>query len=230
MLDGSSLNNDWTTLLYVSSAVGSIRLFTCCWKRQNLHWYKNNRVPYYWHVCFMLLKKFIIHAAMMAEQCCYNIVIMAKQHCGQRCSCCMASSSLSISCWPAQSCSCSPVHICSYRWCWPDQPCSFLLTCPLHVGINTICEPNERNKLHFGSFSIYEQLKWERIVASTQVGFRVSIWVTIRVWIRVRVRLGLYFGCSYIEKGPTFHGVIINNWNILNITIQQNNIWSYTWA
>ena len=47
-----------------------------------------------------------------------------------------------------------------------------------------------------GSFSIYEQPKWERIVASTQVGFRV------RVWIRVRVRLGLYFGCSYIEKGP----------------------------
>ena len=59
-----------------------------------------------------------------------------------------------------------------------------------------------------GSFSIYEQPKWERIVASTQVGFRVSIWVRIRVWIRVtvrirvRVRLGLYFGCSYIEKGP----------------------------
>ena len=51
-----------------------------------------------------------------------------------------------------------------------------------------------------GSFSIYEQPKWERIVASTQVGFRVSIWV--RVWIRIRVRLGLYFGCSYIEKGP----------------------------
>ena len=58
-----------------------------------------------------------------------------------------------------------------------------------------------------GSFSIYEQPKWERIVASTQVGFRVSIWVRIRirVWIRVRirVRLGLYFGCSYIEKGPS---------------------------
>ena len=57
-----------------------------------------------------------------------------------------------------------------------------------------------------GSFSIYEQPKWEHIVASTQVGFRVSIWVRIRVWIRVRVRirvrLGLYFGCSYIEKGP----------------------------
>ena len=53
-----------------------------------------------------------------------------------------------------------------------------------------------------GSFSIYEQPKWERIVASTQVGFRVSIWVRIR--IRVRVRLGLYFGCSYIEKGPIF--------------------------
>ena len=57
-----------------------------------------------------------------------------------------------------------------------------------------------------GSFSIYEQPKWERIVASTQVGFRVSIWVRIRirVWIRIRVkvRLGLYFGCSYIEKGP----------------------------
>ena len=53
-----------------------------------------------------------------------------------------------------------------------------------------------------GSFSIYEQPKWERIVASTQVGFRVSIWVRIR--IRVRVRLGLYFGCSYIEKGPRF--------------------------
>ena len=64
-----------------------------------------------------------------------------------------------------------------------------------------------------GSFSIYEQPKWERIVASTQVGLRVSIWVRIRirVWIRVRVRvriririrvrLGLYFGCSYIEKG-----------------------------
>ena len=60
----------------------------------------------------------------------------------------------------------------------------------------------------YGSFSIYEQPKWERIVASTQVGFRVSIWVRIRirVWIRVRVRvrLGLYFGCSYIEKGPYF--------------------------
>ena len=61
-----------------------------------------------------------------------------------------------------------------------------------------------------GSFSIYEQPKWERIVASTQVGFRVSIWVRIRirVWIRVRVRirvrLGLYFGCLYIEKGPTY--------------------------
>ena len=66
----------------------------------------------------------------------------------------------------------------------------------------------------FGSFSIYEQPKWERIVASTQVGFRVSIWVRIRirirvrvrvkvrVRIRVRVRLGFYFGCSYIEKGP----------------------------
>ena len=72
----------------------------------------------------------------------------------------------------------------------------------------------------YGSFSIYEQPKWERIVASTQVGFRVSIWVRIRirVWIkvrvrvmvrvrvrirvRVRVRLGLYFGCSYIEKWP----------------------------
>ena len=39
-------------------------------------------------------------------------------------------------------------------------------------------------------------------MASTQVGFRVSIWVRIRVWIRVRVRLGWYFGCSYIEKGP----------------------------
>ena len=49
-----------------------------------------------------------------------------------------------------------------------------------------------------GSFSIYEQPKWERIVASTQVGFRVSIWV------RIRVRLGLYFGCSYIEKGPVY--------------------------
>ena len=59
---------------------------------------------------------------------------------------------------------------------------------------------------HTGPFSIYEQPKWERIVASTQVGFRVSIWVRIRirVWIRVRVRLGLYFGCSYIEKGPYF--------------------------
>ena len=69
---------------------------------------------------------------------------------------------------------------------------------------------------YLGSFSIYEQPKWERIVASTQVGFSVSIWVRIRirVWIRVRVRirvrdrvrirvrLGLYFGCSYIEKGP----------------------------
>ena len=53
-----------------------------------------------------------------------------------------------------------------------------------------------------GSFSIYEQPKWERIVASTQVGFRVSIWVRIRIRVRVRVRLGLYFGCSYIEKGP----------------------------
>ena len=66
--------------------------------------------------------------------------------------------------------------------------------------------------ISFGSFSIYEQPKWERIVASTQVGFRVSIWVRIRirVWIRVRIRvrvtirLGLYFGCSYIEKGPKF--------------------------
>ena len=57
-----------------------------------------------------------------------------------------------------------------------------------------------------GSFSIYEQPKWERIVASTQVGFRVSIWIRvwIRVSVRVRVRLGLYFGCSYIEKGPIF--------------------------
>ena len=55
---------------------------------------------------------------------------------------------------------------------------------------------------NIGSFSIYEQPKWERIVASTQVGFRVSIWVRIR--IRVRVRLGLYFGCSYIEKGPEY--------------------------
>ena len=53
-----------------------------------------------------------------------------------------------------------------------------------------------RDRLEIGSFSIYEQPKWERIVASTQVGFRVSIWV------RIRVRLGLYFGCSYIEKGP----------------------------
>ena len=59
-----------------------------------------------------------------------------------------------------------------------------------------------------GSFSIYEQPKWERIVASTQVGFRVSIWVRIRVWIRVRVRLGLYFGCSYIEEGP-FHEFVV---------------------
>ena len=73
-----------------------------------------------------------------------------------------------------------------------------------------------KNANLLGSFSIYEQPKWERIVASTQVGFRVSIWVRIRVWIRVRdrvrvrirvrvrvrVRLGLYFGCSYIEKGP----------------------------
>ena len=75
-----------------------------------------------------------------------------------------------------------------------------------------------KNANLLGSFSIYEQPKWERIVASTQVGFRVSIWVRIRVWIRVRdrvrvrirvrvrvrVRLGLYFGCSYIEKGPRF--------------------------
>ena len=58
----------------------------------------------------------------------------------------------------------------------------------------------QQNYWYLGSFSIYEQPKWERIVASTQVGFRVSIWVRIR--IRVRVRLGLYFGCSYIEKGP----------------------------
>ena len=29
------------------------------------------------------------------------------------------------------------------------QPCSFLLTCPLRVGINIICEANERNRLHF---------------------------------------------------------------------------------
>ena len=58
--------------------------------------------------------------------------------------------------------------------------------------------------LELGSFSIYEQPKWESIVASTQVGVRVSIWVRIRirVRVRVRVRLGLYFGCSYIEKGP----------------------------
>ena len=55
---------------------------------------------------------------------------------------------------------------------------------------------------NFGFFSIYEQPKWERIVASTQVGLRVRIWV----WIRVRVRLGLYFGCSYIEKGPKLQG------------------------
>ena len=46
-----------------------------------------------------------------------------------------------------------------------------------------------------GSFSIYEQPKWERIVASTQVGFRVSIWVwiRIRVWIRVRIRVRVRF-------------------------------------
>ena len=50
----------------------------------------------------------IIHAAMMTEQCCNNIVIMAKQHCWQRYSCCMASSTLSISCWPAQLC---PYHV-----------------------------------------------------------------------------------------------------------------------
>ena len=65
-----------------------------------------------------------------------------------------------------------------------------------------------------GSFSIYEQPKWERIVASTQVGFRVSIWVRIRirvcirVRVRVRVRLGLYFGCSYIKKGPNLSHTI----------------------
>ena len=57
-----------------------------------------------------------------------------------------------------------------------------------------------------GSFSIYEQPKWERIVASTQVGFRVSIWVRIRIRVWIRVRLGLYFGCSYIEKGPHLGG------------------------
>ena len=68
--------------------------------------------------------------------------------------------------------------------------------------------PHKYCRASSGSFSIYEQPKWERIVASTQVGFRVSIWVRIRVWIRVRirvrdrVRLGLYSGCSYIEKGP----------------------------
>ena len=50
----------------------------------------------------------IIHAAMMTEQCCNNIVIIAKQHCWQRYSCCMASSTLSISCWPAQLC---PYHV-----------------------------------------------------------------------------------------------------------------------
>ena len=73
-----------------------------------------------------------------------------------------------------------------------------------------------------GSFSIYEQPKWERIVASTQVGFRVSIWVRIRVWIRVRVRLGLYFSCSYRERAklwvklfPTSLGPFSGKW-ILN--------------
>ena len=71
--------------------------------------------------------------------------------------------------------------------------------------MENICQ-NLKTLSGFGSFSIYEQPKWERIVASTQVSFRVSIWVRIRVWIRVRVRvrLGLYFGCSYIEKGPRF--------------------------
>ena len=63
---------------------------------------------------------------------------------------------------------------------------------------------------NLGSFSIYEQPKWERIVTSTQVGFRVSIWVRIRVWIRVRirvwirvrvrVRLGLYRLFIYRER------------------------------
>ena len=48
-----------------------------------------------------------------------------------------------------------------------------------------------------GSFSIYEQPKWERIVASTQVGFRVSI--RIRVWIRVRFVLRLFI----YREGPT---------------------------
>ena len=61
-------------------------------------------------------------------------------------------------------------------------------------------ETNRLKPTEDGSFSIYEQPKWERIVASTQGSFRVRIWVRIRVWIRVRV--GLYFGCSYIEKGP----------------------------
>ena len=52
--------------------------------------------------------------------------------------------------------------------------------------------PRRRGRfVEFGSFSIYEQPKWERIVASTQVGFRVSIWVRIRirVWIMIRVRV-----------------------------------------
>ena len=40
-----------------------------------------------------------------------------------------------------------------------------------------------------GSFSIYEQPKWERIVASTQVGFKVSIWVKIRIRVSIRVRV-----------------------------------------
>ena len=84
----------------------------------------------------------------------------------------------------------------------------------LRSGYQAGCKgsSNLTRLLKMGSFSIYEQPKWERIVASTQVGFRVSIWVRIRGWIRVRVRtrvrvrvrvrLGLYFGCSYIEKGP----------------------------
>ena len=54
--------------------------------------------------CYNVIK----HAAMMTELCCNNIVIKGKKHCWQRCSCCMASSTLSISCWPAQLC---PYHV-----------------------------------------------------------------------------------------------------------------------
>ena len=103
------------------------------------------------------------------------------------------------------------IHAAHSTWsnhpAWSDHPCSssYMVRSSMQLILHGQLT---------GSFSIYEQPKWERIVASTKVGFRVSIWVRIRVWIRVRVRvrirvrvrvrvrLGLYFCCSYIEKGP----------------------------